>query len=440
MTAPTRLALAAVLLVPLAASADDWPQWLGPNRDSVWRETGILEKFPEGGPKVLWRVPAAWGYAGPAVAGGKVYLFDYVTDADILKLNNPQNRPPVKGTERLRCLDAKTGNEVWKYESPVEYKIAYPGGPRCTPTIADGKVYTLGAEGNLTCLDAASGKLSWSKDFKKDYQAKIPIWGVAGHPLVDGNRLICIVGGSDATVVAFDKDTGAELWKALNAREPGYSSPAIIEAGGARQLLVWDSDNVNSLDPATGKVYWSVGLAPAFAMSIMTPHKDGDLLYVGGIGGKGVALKLAKDKPAAEEAWRGDTKTGLYPVNMTPFVENGTLYGVDQGGDLMAVELATGKRLWATFEPVTGKKKLQSSTAFLVKNGDRFFLFTETGDLVIAKLTPAKYEEVSRAKVVEPTNNAFGRSVVWSHPAFAEKCAFVRNDKELVCVSLAEFR
>jgi outer membrane protein assembly factor BamB len=149
-------------------------------------------------------------------------------------------------------------------------------------------------------------------------------------------------------------------------------------------------------------------------------------------------LKLATDKPAAEIAWNGTKETSVCPVNSTPIIEDGIIYGVDQPGQLRAVRLATGERLWETTAPTTGEKPANSGTAFLTKNGDRYFIFNEKGELVIVKLSPEKYEEISRAKILEPTANVFGRKVVWSHPAYANKCMFARNDKEIVCVSLAE--
>jgi outer membrane protein assembly factor BamB len=421
--------------------ADDWPQWMGPNRDDVWHETGILEKFPDNGPKVLWRHPIAGGYAGPAVAGGKVYVADYFVDPpiDFKKVNNPMAGPKLNGKERLLCLDAKTGQELWKYESDVTYQVSYPAGPRCTPTVHDGKVYSLGAMGNLYCVDAEKGSLVWTKDFKTEYKAKVPVWGVCSHPLVDGDKVICIIGGETVTAVALDRNTGKEIWTALSAKHPGYSAPVIFEAGGKRQLVIFDGYNLSSLDPETGKLYWSFDDKPATQMSIMVPQKSGDYLYAAGRGmtDNGLMLKLASDKPEAKEAWRSSPKIGVAPINMTPFLDGETMYGVDQTGNLMAIKTATGERLWQTPAPVTGKKAEGSGTAFIVKNGDRFFLFNEKGELVIAKLTPAEYTEVGRAKILEPTNNAFGRDVVWSHPAFANKCVFARNDKEIVCVSLA---
>jgi outer membrane protein assembly factor BamB len=424
------------LAVAAPAAADDWPQWLGPKRDSVWRETGIIDTFPAGGPKVLWRTHVAGGFAGPAVADGRVYVADYVTEGNVKK--ETFDRTSFTGKERLLCLDARTGKEFWKHEYDCRYTVSYPIGPRCAPTVVDGKVYFLGTEGNLTCLDAAKGTVLWAKDFKADYGAKTALWGYASHPLVDGKLLYCVVGGEGSCVVAFDKDAGNEVWKALTAEEQGYSAPTLIEAGGTKQLLIWHATSINALDPATGKKYWTVPIQVGqFKTSIMTPRKDGDLLYVAGEGANGVMIKLAADRPDATVLWRGKKTTGVYPMNMTPWAEGGYMYGVDDGGKLRCVKMETGERVWESAAPFDGKPN-NAGTAFIVKNGDRFFLFTEKGDLIIARLSPEKYEEVSRAKLLEPTTTAFGRTVVWTHPAFADKCVFARNDKEIVCVSLAK--
>jgi outer membrane protein assembly factor BamB len=435
-----RILFAAMLMLSagLHAKADDWPQWMGPDRDGVWKETGIIDSFPEGGPKVLWRVKIGSGYAGPAVADGRVYVADLITKANVNKLANPNSRAKVEGKERVLCLDAKTGNELWKHEKDVTYDISYPTGPRCTPTVHDGKVYALGAEGNLFCLDAKKGSVLWSKDFKKDYGAKTPMWGYAGHPLVDGNKVICGVGGKGSAVVAFDKDTGKELWKSLDAADAGYSPPTLITAGGKKQLVIWLPETIESIDPESGKPYWSAPLKAADGMSIMSPRKQGDYLFAGGRMFQAVLLKLERNRPGVTEVWRGKPNNAVYPINSTPFLQDNTIYGVNGMGDLRAVDLTTGKPLWQTTQPTTGAKPAGSGTAFLVKNGDRFFLFNEKGELIIAKLSRKGYEEISRAKLLEPTSNAFGRMVVWSYPAFANKCVFARNDKEIVCVSLAK--
>jgi outer membrane protein assembly factor BamB len=430
--------LCACIAVPVA-SADDWPQWMGPQRDSVWRETGILAKFAASGAKIKWSMPIAGGYAGPAVAEGRVYLHDYVrTDGN--PSPNPGARNKLKGSERILCFDAASGKQLWKHEYDCPYDVSYPAGPRVTPTVHGGKVYALGTEGHLWCLNATSGSVIWSKNLKKEYSTTTPMWGFCGHPLVDGQKLICLVGGEGSVAVAFNKDTGKELWRALSAKEPGYCPPTLVEAGGKRQLLIWHPESLNSLDPETGKPYWEQPLKPMYGMSVSAPQKFGDLLYAGGIGGVGACYKLDARKPAAELHWKGENKTGLYPCNATPVIDAGIMYGCDcMNGDFRAVRLDTGERLWVSYVPTTGvpDKRASHGTAFAVKQGDRWFIFAETGHLIIAKLSAKGYEEISRAEILKPTHDAFGRLAVWSHPAFANKCCFARNDKLLVCVDLA---
>src|SRR5262245_21499458 len=398
--------------------ADDWPQWLGPNREGVWRETGLVEKFPAGGPPVVWRKPIAGGYAGPAVADGRVFVADYDGEGD--KKPDPGKRSKLKGKERVLCFDARTGKELWKQEYDCDYEVSYPAGPRCTPTVSGGKVYTLGAMGHLACFDAASGRPIWSKELTKEYQAKVPQWGFAGHPLVEGNKLICVVGGDGTTLVAFDKDSGKELWQSLSAKQPGYSSPVVIEAGGKRQVVIYTGESVNGVDPETGKVYWTIEMEPYEYMAIQSPRRSGDYLFASAVGNKAALLKLSHDKPAVTVVWPENPKQGsaakkaVYPVVAPPFVDGDVIYGNDTTGISLAVDLMTGDRLWESVEPVGGKKLLHA-TACQVKNGDRFVLFNELGDLILAKLDRQGYHEISRAKIIEPTGTTWGRSVVWSH-------------------------
>jgi outer membrane protein assembly factor BamB len=447
-----------VVLVVVAAHvtatrADDWPQWMGPKRDGIWRERGIVKAIPAAGLPVKWRADVLGGYSGPAVADGRVYLMDYERrEGDAV--NDPGTRNELYGRERVLCFDAESGKLLWKHEYERPYAISYASGPRCTPTVADGRVYTLGAEGDLRCLDAMTGRLLWSKDFKKDYRATTPIWGFCGHPLVDGNRLVCVVGGEGSVAVAFDTETGREVWRGLTASEQGYCPPTIVESPGTRQLLIWDADKLNALEPASGKVVWSQDLKPAYGMSIMAPQvantSGGRVLFASGIGRVGALYRLADDGSGAKVLWRGTPKNAVYCANSTPFIEGDTLYGCDcETGFLTAVNLATAERLWETGEPTMGARRGRHGTAFLVREADvgppngnnsgtRTWIFSETGDLILAMLSPQAYTELGRMRLLEPTNECFGREVVWSHPAFANRCVFARNDRELVCVSLAE--
>jgi outer membrane protein assembly factor BamB len=429
------LACCAVIIVPSPAPADEWPQWMGPQRDNVWREDGVLEVLPAAGPRVVWRVPIAGGYAGAAVAGGRVFVTDYVTAADVKVANF--ERKTSTGTERVLCLDEATGKLLWKHEYPVTYTIAYPAGPRCTPTVDGDRVYTLGAEGDLFCFDAATGRVVWSRDLKKDYATKAALWGWASHPLVDGEKLVCIAGTATAHAVAFDTRTGKELWRAGTAPEQGYVPPSIIEAAGVRQLVLVKPDGVYAVAPDSGKLLWETPYNADNGSIIMTPVRVGDHLYVGGYQGKNLLLKLKADAPGVDVVWRNKPKQGISAVNVQPFVADGIVYGFHESGELRAMRIPEGDFAWRGGGPL-GARPQGSGTAFITRHRDRFFLFTETGDLVIAKLTPAGYEELSRAHLIEPTNVAFGRPVVWCAPAYANRSIVVRNDAEIIRVSLAQ--
>jgi len=436
-----RLALA-LCLATTVARADDWPQWLGAQRDSVWRETGIVEKFPAEGPKIRWRTPIGGGYSGPAVAEGRVYLLDRQLAKDAKNPANAFSRGEIPGTERVLCLNEADGKILWAHEYDCPYTVSYAAGPRTTPTVSGGKVYALGAEGNLCCLDAATGKEIWARDFKKDFTIKTPMWGFAGHPLVDGQKLICLVGGEGSVAVAFDKDTGKELWRALSATEPGYAPPTIIEAGGRRQLILWHPQALNSLDPETGKVFWSEPGKANAGMTIPTPRQLGNLLFVTSFYNGSVMMRLDPKEPVATKIWQSKKPSeketdALHSVMSTPFLEDGYIYGTCSYGQLRCLKADTGERVWETFAATTGKP-VRWGNAFLVKNADRFFLFNENGDLIIAHLTPKGYEEISRTHLLDPINRDPGRLVVWSHPAFANRCVYARNDEEIICASLAK--
>ena len=254
--------------------------------------------------------------------------------------------------------------------------------------------------------------------------------------------MICLVGGAGTTLVAFDKDTGKELWRALTAEEPGYSSPMIYTAGGKRQLILWHPEAANSLNPETGDLYWSVPFKSRMGLCIATPRRSEDELFFTCFYNGSLMLGLDRLKPAASVLWQTvkasetDT-THLNAVLCTPFIEDDCIYGVCSYGQLRCLRASTGERLWETFQATTGGAPIRWANAFIVKNGSRFFLANEQGELIIAKLSPAGYQEISRTHLLDPANSDPGRRVVWSHPAFANRRVYARNDKEILCVDLA---
>ncbi|MEZ6090614.1 MAG: PQQ-binding-like beta-propeller repeat protein [Pirellulaceae bacterium] len=431
--------LACLLLsVFVAASTHaDWPQWMGKDRDGTLSGTGWAESIPAKGLKTQWKAPVHGGYSGPAVADGRVFVTDFVRESGEA-FNDPGQRANVVGMERVLCFDAASGKQLWKSEYPCTYSISYPAGPRCTPTIDGDRVYTLGAEGDLLCLVANDGDVLWKLSFENDFDAPVPIWGHAAHPLIDGEQLICMVGGDSQSVVSFDKMTGKVLWKRPGVGDIGYCPPKVIDAGGVRQLVVWYPSGIQSLNPSNGEVYWSVPIEPQYGMSITMPQKNGDRIYASSIGAKSVMLQLDEDSPSVKELWRGELKTSVYCANSTPIFADGVLFGADcQVGHLAAVDADSGERLWTSFQPTTGgQRRASHGTAFITRYRDKLFLFSEVGDFVIAAIDRKQYREIGRFNVLEPTSECFGRSVVWSHPAYANKRLFARNDKELVCVSL----
>jgi outer membrane protein assembly factor BamB len=405
--------------------ATDWPQWRGPDRAAAWTESGIIEKLPDTGLKLLWRAPVGMGYSSPVIVGGKVYLND----------TELEKKPMVR--ERVHCLEADSGRVVWtcSYETPVPDWFFMEGqarGPGATPIVRKGKVYALDLFGTLTCLETKRGKVVWKKNLKEEFQMRET--SVDASPLIEGDLLILMLGGKGgAGIVALDRDTGREVWRALDEATT-WSSPIVIDAGGVRQLIVWTQQSVSSLNPANGKLYWreatSTGGSPGTA-GVSTPVFQNCYLLV-----SGWMFQLEKDRPAAKTLWpegRGvsrrilsDTSTGLLLGDY--------VYSAKTGGDFLCLKAATGEEIWKT-SAVTELRN--GASIHVTVHGDSAFLFNDRGELIQARLAPVGYREISRAKLIEPTSLFGGRKVAWAAPAFAHQNVYARNDQELICVSLA---
>lgn len=419
------LIIAAVinLLVVSQLRSEDWPQWRGVNRDGVWRESGVVEAVPRGGLIVRWRAKISRGYSGPVVAKGRVFATDQVFNPEV---------------ERVLCFDEKTGEAIWQHSYPTGYEdMEYGNGPRASPTVHDGRVYTLGTQGDLCCLDATTGKLHWQKDLEQEYDADVPRYGASVAPLIEGDVvIICIGGKPNASVIAFDRISGEERWRALDD-EAGYSAPIVIERGGCRQAIVWTAENIVSLNPRTGKIYWTEEWGASFdaAQVLATPvlHKD-RLLFVMAFNRGSKMLQLDADKPAATLLWR--TRSRPTTMMSTPMMlDDDYFYSIDNVGGPCCQKADSGDEAWRTDEVAWGSP---NSNAHLTPNGDRVFLFNQRGQLISGRLTPEGYEETGRALLVEPTAayRALG-PLVWSHAAYANKHVYARNDRMLERVSRA---
>jgi WD40 repeat protein len=405
------------------ARGDDWPQWRGPHRDGIWREAGVVDSIPESGQPIRWRARVLNGWSGPAVAGGRVFVTDH----------NEKSEPEV---ERVLCFDERTGQPLWRHEYPCPYgNMEYGNGPRATPTVHEGLVYTLGTMGHLVCLDAGTGALVWKKD-PVDLNVEKPRYGVSAAPLIVGDVVIVSAGATPAgTAMAFDRMTGVERWRALDDR-PAYSAPIVLETGGKRQVILWTGDNVNSLDPTTGRLLWQVPFKATFdpAQATATPVVHGDKMLCLAAWNRGsMMLQLDLEQPGASVFWK--TRSDPTASTSTPvFQDDKSIYTIVGDGALCCVDAATGDEIWRTREPTSERFGM----AHLVTNGERCFLLNQQGHLIAARLTPEGYREAGRMPLVEPTAGYRAAGpVCWAHPAFANRHVFARNDRELVCVSLA---
>lgn len=420
------------LIIVLAGTAsaqvpDDWPQWRGPNRDGVWHETGIVDALPDRIP-VKWRTPIGAGYSGPTVADGRVYVMDRLDDPDEL--------------ERVHCLDWKTGKIQWTHTYDSLYRVQYKAGPRCSVLVADGRAYALGTMGHLHCLDAKTGKVLWKHDLLTEYEIQMPIWGIAASPILESGLLIVPVSGKKgAYLVAFDPATGEERWRALSDRG-NYSAPIVIEQAGQRILVCWTGDRVVGVAPKTGKLVWHVPFkAKNMPLGVASPVLHGDLLLFTGFYDGSLALRVHQDEPKVTELWRrrgqNERRTdSLHSIIATPLLRGGYAYGTCSYGEFRCLELKTGDRVW---EDLTAVPKSRWATIHFVQNGARTWMFNERGELIIADLSPKGFKEIDRGHLIEPTRGQLNRrgGVCWSHPAFAYRHVFARNDREMVCADLS---
>jgi outer membrane protein assembly factor BamB len=405
-TYPCLSAVICVLSLCGAAAGADWAQFLGPTRNGVSTEKGLARSWPEDGPPVLWEKKIGSGFSGPAVAGDRLILFHRVDDKEV-----------------VQCVDAATGKERWKFAYDTGYKdlLRFDDGPRATPLIAGKHVYTLGAEGKLHCLELASGKKVWDRALNDDYQVKKGYFGVGTSPVLEGDLLLINVGGKDAGIVALNKDTGKEAWKATKD-EASYSSPVVATIDGARHALFFTRAGIVSLDPANGKVRFSKRFRSRIEESVnaATPVVVGSEVFYSACYDTGAMLLTAR-KDGFDEVWKSD-KAMLNHYG-TCIYHKGYLYGFhdrqERGADLRCIEWKTGKVKWT--------KQRFGCGSMILADGNLIIL-TEKGELVLAAANPDEYKEKSRAAVLgNPCRAQIG---------LANGRLYARDPKKLVCWNL----
>jgi hypothetical protein len=365
-----------------AHAAIDFPQWRGPNRD------GSLPKFPlpAAWPDKLsrkWRVAVGEGHSSPVAAGGRLFVFARQGDDEV-----------------LRAVDPASGKVLWSTGNPAPYRVnpaatKHRAGPKSTPVIADGRVYTLGISGILSAHDAAAGKLIWRKEFSKEYRETSPLYGTAMSPVVDGGLLIAHVGGDgNGALTAFDAKTGAVRWT-WKEDGPGYASPVVATLGGKRQVVTQSEKNIISVGASDGKLLWKIPYTTPYAQNSVTPLAYQDRLILSGLS-NGTMCTDANGKTI----WH-NKEVGMY-MN-TPVLSGDTLYGFTNRnrGQYFAMSARDGKLLWSS-EPRKGEN------AAILLAGDLLFLLNNTAELIVAKASPASFQPLKTYAVAE--------SETWAHP------------------------
>ncbi|MBI4263758.1 MAG: PQQ-like beta-propeller repeat protein [Acidobacteria bacterium] len=398
------VALSAALAAGLDAA--DWPQFLGPERNGVYRGPALAETWGAQGPRVIWRKTIGQGFSGPVVAAGRLILFHRVGNQEVVE-----------------ALDPSTGASQWRHAYPTAYRddFGFDEGPRAVPVVADGIVYTFGAEGQLHAVDLATGQRIWSEDTMGRFRVAKGFFGAAGSPLVEDGRVLANIGGAAAGIVAFEAKTGKVLWTATD-HEASYSSAVGATIAGRRLAIFLTREGLVGLDPATGRVRFERRWRARMAASVnaATPLVIGDLVFVSAEYGPGAAV-LRVDDTKLVELWASDeVLTNHYATSV---YHDGHLYGFhgrqEFNPSFRAVEMRTGRVRWS-------EDRFRAGSVTLA--GNRLLILRETGELILADASPTAFRALARAQVLPPTVRAF--------PALSEGFLYVRNDNTLIALDL----
>ena len=395
---------------PEAMLAGEWPQFLGPQRNGISSEPNLIETWSEGGPKVVWRVPGGVGMSGLAISRGRVLTL-----------------VQSKGQQWVVALNSRTGESLWETAIADAYRNPMGDGPRATPAIVGNQVFVFSGEGLLVALDVRDGKKLWSADPLTELSGKEAEYGMASSPLVIGDQVIVTVGAGTGTLVAYDTKTGKQVWTA--GKDPaGYSSPTLLEVGGRSQIVSYTGRSVLGVAPQTGEVLWRYPFETNYDCNIATPLSiKGQLFLSAGENHGSVLLDLKPkaDKFEITEAWQSfGPKSVLRSEWQTPILLDGFLYGMDNVGGagpvthLTCVNATTGERAWQV--PRFGKGNLIAADG-------KLFMTTMAGELVVARASSKKYDELGRATVLETTRQA---------PALSNGRLFLRDGREIISLDV----
>jgi outer membrane protein assembly factor BamB len=389
----------------------EWPQFLGPNRDGISTETGLIDRIPAKGPKEVWRVPGGIGMSGLAIRHGRV-------------LTMVQRA----GQQRLIALDADSGDTLWDTTLAPAYENQQGDGPRSTPTIAGDRVFVYTGEGILAAVSFDKGQLLWSHDVVQELDGLPADYGMACSPLVVGEQVIVIAGAPQATVVAYDVASGEQVWTAGTDDAPGYSSPTLMTIAGREQVVAYTGSSVVGIAPGAGTLLWRYPYETDFNCNIALPVAWDGRVFISAGENHGCALLALAPKDDVFDvsvAWESQgARSVMRNEWQTSILLDGHLYGLDNVGgagpvtNLNCVEVATGQRVWQ--QPRFGKSNL------IAAEGKLWFSTLE-GELVLVRATPERFEELGRASVLGPTRQA---------PALAVGRLYLRDDEEIVCLDV----
>lgn len=402
-----RLVLAALL--PFAARAADWPQFLGPTRDAVYSGPRLADEWPRQGPLVVWRSLVGEGYSSPVASEGRLILAHRAGDELLVS-----------------CYEMLTGKTNWSSRFPMKFRDGEGGdsGPRPTPTIKGGKVFVCNTDGFLACLDLKQGATIWSRKAKAEFESEATWHGCVSSPFVTDKAVIVPMGGTNsAGVIAFDVATGEVLWKVLNEKASA-SSPLLATVGGKPQLLVITRQAFHSLNPDTGNAFWSLPTRKQSSGNLYaaSPVVFGNQVFIAGGYGLGAQL-LQIESGSPKELWRLNDALSTHYANA--IYTDGFLYGfhghpgLPEGHNFRCIEAASGKVIWE--QPLV-------ASGTITRAGENLIILHDTGELVLAKATPSGFQVKGRVQVAgRPTR---------SYPAIVDGHAFIKGPKELVCLDL----
>lgn len=394
----------------IPARAADWPQHLGPHRNGLSAETGLIDEWPQNGPQEVFRVPGGVGMSGLAISGGTLVTL-----------------VQKSGKQFVLALDAKTGALKWETPVAPAYTNTMGNGPRATPTVAGDQIFAFTGEGILVALEFKTGKLLWSQNVVKQLGGKEADYGMACSPIVVEDIVIVTAGAPNSTVAAFDTKTGETAWTVGN--DPaGYSSPALLEIAGRKQLVTYTGSSVLGIAPDTGSLLWRYPYKTDYDCNIATPLAVGGNVFISSGENHGCALLSLKpngDKFDVTETWVSQgSKSVLRNEWQTSMLLDGYLYGFDNGGSagpithLTCIEAATGDRQW---------QQIRFGKGNGIAADGKLLISTMKGEFVLVRANPKEFEEIGRATVIGETRQA---------PALADGLLYLRDNDEILCLDI----